>query len=64
MDGRNYLEERYEYDSQNRLLVTSNSQNVTFYQCDKQGNTVSELTKHFLELNNQAIGKRLWHCCQ
>ena len=45
----NYLEERYYYDNQNRLLERKNPQNVTYYQYDKQGNTVSELTKRFLK---------------
>ena len=45
----NYLEERYQYDNRNRLLERKNLQDVTYYQYDKQGNTVSELTKRFLK---------------
>ena len=45
----NYLEERYRYDNRNRLLERKNPQNVTYYQYDRQGNTVSELTKRFLK---------------
>lgn len=45
----NYLEERYQYDNRNRLLERKNPQDVTYYQYDKQGNTVSELTKRFLK---------------
>ncbi|MBQ3784531.1 MAG: RHS repeat protein, partial [Lachnospiraceae bacterium] len=40
----NYLEERYQYDNRNRLLERKNPKDVTYYQYDKQGNTVSELT--------------------
>ena len=46
----NYLEERYQYDNRNRLLERKNPKDVTYYQYDKQGNTVSELTKRFLKL--------------
>ena len=45
----NYLEERYQYDNRNRLLEIKNPKDVTYYQYDKQGNTVSELTKRFLK---------------
>ena len=45
----NYLEERYQYDNRNRLLERKNPKDVTYYQYDKQGNTVSELTKRFLK---------------
>ncbi|MBQ3782119.1 MAG: RHS repeat-associated core domain-containing protein, partial [Lachnospiraceae bacterium] len=45
----NYLEERYQYDNRNRLLERKNPKDVTYYQYDKQGNTVSELTKQFLK---------------
>ena len=45
----NYLEERYQYDNRNRLLERKNPQDVTYYQYDRQGNMVSELTKRFLK---------------
>lgn len=44
-----YLENHYTYDNRNRLLERSNPQNVTCYQYDSQGNTVSELTKRYLK---------------
>ena len=44
-----YLEEYYTYDNRNHLLERSNPQNVTYYQYDNQGNTVSELTKLYLK---------------
>ena len=45
----NYLEEHYQYDNRNRLLERKNPKDVTYYQYDNQGNTVSELTKRFLK---------------
>ena len=44
-----YLEECYQYDNRNRLVERTNPKTVTYYQYDKQGNTVSELTKRFLK---------------
>lgn len=44
-----YLEEYYTYDNCNRLLERNNPQNITYYQYDNQGNTVSELTKWYLK---------------
>ena len=44
-----YLEEHYTYDNRNRLLERSSPQNITCYQYDNQGNTVSELTKRYLK---------------